>query len=131
MAFESARKILDTAKELRLTADAADQRLTEMLQAGYVSDAEFLKMNAQVDKLYSAVRDLTTHAEDIIISDMDLTQQRLVNTINGAKDEIKKISDARKLFKVLASLIGFAAVAMGGQPVAIVGALEGVRKAVA
>jgi len=115
-------QVIEIAKRLSMIADRALEATLAGIKAGKVSEKQAEEAISHIQQLGLLSSGLLTQAVTSIVDGLQISQAKLTELIDEAKDRIAVIETAAKFIDLLVDVLAFAAAAMTGKPDTIIAA---------
>jgi len=115
-------QVIEIAKRLSTIADRALEATLAGIKAGKVSEKQAEEAISHIQQLGLLSSGLLTQAVTSIVDGLQISQAKLTELIDEAKDRIAVIETAAKFIDLLVDVLAFAAAAMTGKPDTIIAA---------
>ena len=129
--LQNAQQFKDAARALTACANAFADRRDALLHSGDITPTAALASTHDENMLRQQAIMMTAKSVAIVFDTTALAQADLEQAIKDAKDKLAQAAAFETALKFLASLIGLGGAILSGQPMTILSAIDGLKKAVA
>jgi len=121
-------QVIEIADRLSTIADRAMDAALAGIKAGKLSEKQALEAISHIQQLSLLSSGLLTLAVESIVEELKISQAKLTELIDKAKERIEAIETAAKFIDLLVDVLAFAAAAITGKPDTIVTAAVEIGK---
>ena len=128
--LNTAAKVQAVADDFTIIADEMKTKRRKTFDDGKITADEVMQNVSEETMLRELATKLYVMSNDYVVKGAQGSQLELNKAIAEAKAKIAKIAQFKKAVNIFVSVIGLAGSILSGQPLAIVGAISGVKQAV-
>lgn len=118
----STNDVAEIAERVTEFAEQALKAAVAGIKAGKISEEEAQEVLALIQRIDRLAGDLNTFAVKSIVASLEISQQKLKDLVDTAKQRIQAIETAAKFIDMLADVLVFVAAAASGVPGPIIAA---------
>ncbi|AYQ27633.1 MULTISPECIES: hypothetical protein [unclassified Polaromonas] len=128
--LNTAAKVQDAADKFTTIADEMKTKRRKAFDEGKITADEVMQNVSEETMLRELATKLYVKSNDYVVAGAQASQMELNKAIADAKEKIAEIAQFKRAVNIFVSVIGLAGSILSGQPLAIVGAISGVKEAV-